>query len=69
MYMRASSAGGLLRGHLLRFFTLVETNQPSGENRNDKSSRSPCCEGLKVGVDGSLTKDPLNLVRRMTKQR
>ena len=22
---------------LLRFFTLVETNQPSGENRNDKA--------------------------------
>ena len=26
-------------------------------------------EGLKVGRYGSLTKDPLNLVRRMTKQR
>ena len=27
---------------LLRFFTLVETNQPSGENRNEYYSRSPC---------------------------
>ena len=27
---------------LLRFFTLVETNQPLGENCNGKSSRSPC---------------------------
>ena len=56
-------------GSLLRFFTLVDTNQPSGENRNGRSSRSPCCEGLKVGWYESLTKDPLNLARRMTKQR
>ena len=26
-------------------------------------------EGLKVGIDGLLTKDTWNLVRRMTKQR
>ena len=37
---------------VLRFFTLVDTDQPSGENSNNKSSRSPCCEGLKVGGDG-----------------
>ena len=39
-------------GSVLRFFTLVDTSQPSGENRNNKSSRSPCCEGLKVGGGG-----------------
>ena len=27
---------------LLRFFTLVEENQPSKENRNKYNSRSPC---------------------------
>ena len=51
---------------MLRFFTLVETNQPSGENRKDKAPGALADEGLKVGVDESLTKDPLNLVRRMT---
>ena len=54
---------------MLRFFTLVDISQPSGENRNNINSRSPCCEGLKVGGYELLTKDPLNLVRRMTKQR
>ena len=54
---------------LLRFFTLVETNQPSGENHNKITPGALADEGLKVGRDGSLTKNAWNLVRNMTKQR
>ena len=50
--------GGRGGGVVLRFFTLVKTNQPSGENRNDKTPGALADEGLKVGVDGSLTKNP-----------
>ena len=32
----------LLEVKVPRFFTLVDTSQPSGENRNNKNSRSPC---------------------------
>ena len=49
---------------MLWFFTMVEENQPSGENRNYKYSRSPIAdEGLKGGSMNSLNKDALNLVR------
>ena len=54
---------------VLRFFTLVETNQPSGENRNKDTPGALADKGLKVGMDGSLTKNAWNLVRSMTKQR
>ena len=49
---------------MLRFFTLVEENQPSGENCNKITPGALADEGLKVGVDGLLTKDAWSLVRK-----
>ena len=61
--------GGRGGGVVLRFFTLVKTNQPSGENCNKDTPGALADEGLKVVGYGLLTKNAWNLVRNMTKQR
>ena len=57
------------RGLVFRFFTLVDRNQPSGENRNNKNSRSPLQRGTEGRMYGLDYQGSLELGKRSSKDR